>query len=421
MHTKRVSINLVFLVFVTLPIVTIAQDASLTNTQNNCIQTLSLEEFRAYALQNSSLVAEIDRDYAHELATAFEAETLANPELQAEQTFTNMNLAGADDPQTQISLGQPIRISNLGSRRKVAQIIQKVGDIEQKIKLLKLLQNITFKYESLATYQQIESKIIDAETRATNKLSLIKEGVKKGLLSKGDRYLFEGEKYRLKAQAQNVASLISTLRADLSKETNFPCQIKATSIPTLDPLPPESVLIDKAENNPISESTKISLLENLSEAQLKMAELDSYPELTPRLIYQHTNDGGDFFGAGISVQLPLFNQNQAAQTRAVAEKSLQKKRRVFFLNGGLGIYIKALRQAIVSSEEQANLFTKKVIPAFEKAFKSQEYLYAQGKGNVLQVWQTLKTLNEVQTQGLQLSLEAKARRIQLSMLIGEEI
>jgi len=75
----------------------------------------------------------------------------------------------------------------------------------------------------------------------------------------------------------------------------------------------------------------------------------------------------------------------------------------------------------VNSEEQAQLFTKKVIPSFEKAFQSQEKLYAQGKGNVLQVWQTLTTLNGVQTQGLQLLLEAKSLRIQLSILIGEEI
>jgi len=423
MYTKRVCVKLGFLMLFALPSETSAQYISQTKLQDTCIQQLSLQEFRAHALNDSPLVAEIDRDYANELATAFETKTLANPELQAEQAFTKMKLAGANDPQTQISLGQPLRLSNLGSREKVAQIIQKAGDIQQKIRLLELLQRLTFKYESLAAYQQIESILIAAETRAANKVSLIKAGVKKGLLSDGDKYLFEGEKYRLQAQAQNIASYISSLRAELSREINFPCQIKAlvSHSHSQSPLPSESVLIQKAMNNPISESTRITLLENLAETQLEIAKQDSYPQLTPRLVYQHTNDGGDFFGAGFTVQLPVHNQNQAAQTRAFAERKLAKKRSAFLSNGGLATHIKALRQAIISSEEQANIFTTKVTPAFKKAFKSQEHLYAQGKGNVLQVWQTLKTLNEVQTQGLQLLLEARSRRIQLSILIGEEI
>ena len=40
---------------------------------------------------------------------------------------------------------------------------------------------------------------------------------------------------------------------------------------------------------------------------------------------------------------------------------------------------------------------------------------------MMQVWQTLRTFNEVQTQGLQLWLEAVSVRVQLSLLVGEEV
>jgi len=160
---------------------------------------------------------------------------------------------------------------------------------------------------------------------------------------------------------------------------------------------------------------------DLTKEQVRLSELDAFPQITPRLIYQHTNDGGDFFGAGISIPLPFWNQNQGEKYKANAERKVAEIQSSFIKNGGLENQIITLREAVINAEEQAQLFSKKVIPSFEKAFQAQEKLYAQGKGNVLQVWQALTTFNEVQTQGLVLALEARALRMQLSLLVGEEI
>lgn len=393
-------------------------------TQNQppkCEQQISLDSFRAHALNNSPLVAQIDRDYANELAEAFETETLQNPELQAEQTFTKMKIAGANDAQTQVSIGQPLRISNFGSRSEVAKLIRKSGDMDKRVKLMELIQKLTLQYETLAAYQQIGTLLLDAENRASKKVLLIKEGVKKGLLSDGDEHLFEGEKYRLQAQAKSIASTISVLRNDLSKSIGYPCIINATFKTDTRDLPPDVTLIQRSKESQIGESARIDLLLDLTKEQVRLAELDAYPQITPRLLYQHTNDGGDFFGAGISIPLPFWNRNQGEQYKANAERKIAEIRSTYIKNGGLENQITTLRDAVASSEEQVQLFTKKVIPSFEKAFQAQEMLYAKGQGNILQVWQTLRALNEVQTQGLQLALEAKSLRIQLSILIGEEI
>jgi len=47
--------------------------------------------------------------------------------------------------------------------------------------------------------------------RAGNKISLIQKGVKKGLFSKGEEKLFEGEKFRIQARRKGVSAAISTL------------------------------------------------------------------------------------------------------------------------------------------------------------------------------------------------------------------
>jgi len=103
-------------VFLVIAIVTnqntaMAESKSLKEKRDKCEQKLSLEEFRAFALNHSPLVAEIDRDYANSLAEAFEVQVLSNPEFQAEQTFTGMQLEGDNDPQVEVSISQSIRIS----------------------------------------------------------------------------------------------------------------------------------------------------------------------------------------------------------------------------------------------------------------------------------------------------------------------
>ncbi|HMP49143.1 MAG TPA: TolC family protein [Oligoflexia bacterium] len=386
-----------------------------------CEQKLSLEAFRAYALNNSPLVAEIDRDYANQLAEAFNVDVLPNPELQIEHTYTGMKLGGANDPQSQVSIGQAIRISNFGSRSKVASLITKSGDLERRAQILELTQKLTIQFKTLSTFQQIEKLFLDSEARATKKVTLIKDGVKKGLLTQGDEYLFEGEKYRLQAQAKNITSTIAILQAELSKATGSPCSIISSEVNKFESLPSEEALLQKAKASEISESSRIERLTNLRSEQVRLSELDAFPQISPRFVYQHTNDGGDFYGAGITIPLPFWNRNQGEIQRTKAQQKVENVKSNFLANGGLTMQIVNLRKAAINAQEQAEIFTTKVIPSFEGALLSQERLYGEGKGNILQVWQTLRAFNEVQTQTLQLWLEVFSTRAQLSILIGEEV
>lgn len=385
-----------------------------------CQQQMSLYALRAYALANSPLVAQIDLDYAKELAQALKTETLENPELHSEYTVTREKLGGANDPQVQISLGQRISLSNFGSRAEVARLLRKSGDIRKRIKLIQLLQNLTLQYDTLAVFQQLETMIRDAEKSAGKKVLLIREGVRKGLLSDGDEHLFEGEKFRLQAQGNNIASTISRLRSELSLTTGSPCSLEALASDNTADIPPAEDLIAQAETSDISETARIDILLHLNEEQLKVAQMDVYPSITPQLIYQHTNDGGDFIGAGFTIPLPFWNRNQSELTRSTAEKKAVDARFAFLRAGGLKNQIITLRDAVTNALEHSQIFREKVVPSFEKALKSQERLYYQGKSNVLQVWQLFTTLNQVKAEGLQHRLESHALKMQLSALIGKE-
>jgi cobalt-zinc-cadmium efflux system outer membrane protein len=166
---------------------------------------------------------------------------------------------------------------------------------------------------------------------------------------------------------------------------------------------------------------RADLLLSLASEQRRLAELDAYPEVAPRLVYQHTNDGGDFFGAGITVPLPFFNRNQGEIARAEAEQSALSRKKALLEAGGLEAQVKALHGAALRADEQADIFAKKVLPAYEAALTSQERIFSQGKGSVLQVWQMLRIFNEARSEALSLHLAAATARIQLSLLVGEEV
>ncbi len=396
--------------------------ASPSSTVNEgCVRAVSLEEFRALALERSPLVAEIDSQYASDVARAYDTEVFKNPEVQFEQVYTGARINGDNDPQTNASIGLPLRLSNFGAKSRVATLLRESGDVERRARLLEFLQRLTIQFSNLYVLQRSQELLLEAERRAAKKVMLIHQGVKQGLLTAGDHQLFEGEKYRLESQRAGLRASLLALQAELSSMLGTPCQIKAIGQASLSTLPSEEVLIAKAKQSALSEGSRAELLVRLQVEQGRLARLDAVPELSPRIVYQHTNDGGDFIGAGISVPLPLFNRNRGAVDRTAAELVAAQRRRDLYLTGGLEAQVRALRIAALSAADQAEIFKRKVVPSFEGALNSQEQLYTQGKGSVLQVWQTLRVYNDAQRESLAVSLGAVNARAQLAIVVGEEL
>ena len=390
-------------------------------SESTCELKASLEEFRAHALANSPLVAEIDRDYATQLAKAIDTRLWANPELSAEETWTRMYIGGANDPQSSVTLSQPMRLSNFGKRDKVAELLQKSGDTEKNIKLLGFTQETTVNFVRLFALQETVRILQRAEEDAARKVATVKKHVKEGLLSQGSESLFEGEKYRLEAQRTGAEASLATLRAELAMSLGTTCSVVATRAPQFSKIPAAPLLLDKARSSRMSEKARIDIIQELAAEQLRLAELDAFPAVAPRVVYQHTNDGGDFVGAGITIPLPLWNRNQGERTRAAAERVVANRKSDLINRGGLELQVSATHAAAVSSERQVEIYTAQVETAFKSALHAEEKAYTSGKGGVLDVWQTFRVLNEAQLTGLSLRQHAAMARARLSILVGEEV
>lgn len=388
----------------------------------DCVLKLSLNEFRAHALHHSPLVAEIDASYAIELSKAFSEEVLTNPELQVEQTFTGMKLGGDNDGQSTVSLGQAFKLSNFGSRERVSSLIREVGDLQKQIDLLELSQNLLLQYHTLEMLHETEQILSSARERSNKKVHLIKEGVKKGLFSEGEEKLFEAEAALLEAQKRGLDAHVSEYKAEIGKTLGSNCRIQTPDHRIfLEALPPLEALLNKALSSKMSESSRLKSLSKLAMEKENVSKLDAFPSLIPRFVYQHTNDSGDFYGAGIAIPLPFWNRNQGEILTASAQVNSLQKKQAFLDQGGLEEQLRLYLSSAKSTRDQSEIFSTKVIPNFNLALEAQEKIYNQGKGNILQVWQMQRSLYEAQMQELTLWLEALKSRIKLSILVGEEI
>jgi outer membrane protein TolC len=386
-----------------------------------CELKTSLEEFRAHALAHSPLVADIDREYALQVAKAIDTKLWANPELSAEETWTRMYVGGANDPQSSVTLSQPMKLSNFGKRDKVAELLQKAGDTEKNIKLLEFAQQTNVNFVRLFALQETVRFLQLAEQDAAKKVGTVRKQVREGLISQGSEALFEGEKFRLEAQRVGAEASLATLQSELAMALGTTCAVIATRPPQFTKIPAATHLLEKARSSRISEKARLDILQQLAAEQVLLAELDIFPSVSPRVVYQHTNDGGDFVGAGITIPLPVWNRNQAERTRASAEQDVARRKANLINQGGLELQISSTHAAAVSSERQVEIYTRQAEVSFKAALEAEARAYASGKGSVLEVWQTFRALNEAQLTGLSLRQQAAMARARLSILVGEEV
>jgi hypothetical protein len=196
---------------------------------------------------------------------------------------------------------------------------------------------------------------------------------------------------------------------------------RAESPEKLVELPSLESLHDDASESPLSVKARLKILEKLAEEQQELSELDSYPAFAPRLIYQHTNDGGDFFGVGISIPLPVWDKNLPEQQRVAATLKEIDAQKEILTPEILNSQINYLSIANQNLEKQLTLYDTKVISSFKSSLKLQENLFAEGRGDLSQIWQGLRLVSETEEDALKLWSNAIAARIKLSLLIGKEV
>ncbi len=382
---------------------------------------VSLDEVLAQALSESPLVKSIDAKLQAGISEALSTRLWKNAELSSSVSIPVSYPDEKGSSEVEVSLAQPFRLTNLGLRSALSELISKASHAEQKRELLELTERIRLSYARLWALDQKREFLQHAEKRARKVQEKLNKSASQGLYSTGERDLFVAEVAKLAAERRGAEAEMSKGVAELVSLTNMSLRGKGLIRPFLSEMPSEAEVYNSSLEKGLPVQERFKLLKAVAEHQLRVAKRDTFPELTPQLVYKHSDDEKEFIGIGISFPLPTSDRNQAERMKRNAELRAADAQERFFSGDNFREELKLLIESYRASREQAHAYETEIVPALKNAVTNFENLLDAGQGSVLQVWQTQSELSDAQSRALELWVKAISERSELSILVGREI
>ena len=379
---------------------------------------VTLETVVAHALAASPLVKEIDAKISERLAEAVALRILPNPELSVGVQYPSFSTNAKN--QYGASLTQPFRISHLGLRDTVSSLIEQAASTDQRFAVIELTQNVRLAYVRLWALQQQRSYFTSAKESARKIGRFISDGGSKGLFSKGEEKIFTAELERASADLIGLESEIKKAEAELLRLSIFSVKDRTLNRPTVISDSELDALSSDTDGSTLPIQGRYLLLEKVSKERFNLSRRDAFPALAPQLTYSRNEDGFNFVGVGITVELPLFNRNQPEQLQRSAELQAAIAQKDYFQGSTFKSQIDLLVESLRGSVTQAKAYEERVIPALESAVTTHEKQLRAGQGTVLLVWQTQRELLELQGRLLEIWIRAFSNQSELVILTGKE-
>jgi outer membrane protein TolC len=355
---------------------------------------------------------------AARLAEAADISRPLNPELSAE--FRVPRSRDQRETEVEVSIEQPLRLSGSALRAEVKALLAKAASSEQRVELLDVSERITTLYTELWAQQEETNAIERARTRLTRTAAAVRRAAEQGLLSGGEASFFAAQATELQSLRLQHVSEGAATRAELIRFLGAPITASSLEKPGLPTLPAPDQVLDRAAENKYSERRRLRLLERTAERQLQLAEREALPDITPRLVYEHADDGSDRFGAGVSFPLPFYRRNQSEIARRRAALSEIRARLSYTEEETFQAELYAVHQKAQASAERAALYVDQVIPKLRTAVSQQEAQFERGQGSVLQLWQMQQELLRAELETVVAWQAAIQARLELWSLLGEE-
>jgi cobalt-zinc-cadmium efflux system outer membrane protein len=411
MNTKLTTLFIVYVL--SLSSWTICSEAKAMPAESKeSVRNVSYDSVLTQAFEHSPALKQIQSQLSSQKAEGLKLKTLENPEISVEVRPFSAHSSGAEQ-EHEVAISQPLKLSNFGSRQRVAELITESSDIESKILVIEFEQQILAAYSKVWALQTRKAYLSSLLDKTETILHKIKKASDAGLVPSSTSKLILAEQKRLKIEHAGIKSEELKALASLNRicGINIPNQnfieVKLSELPA-----------EIRASNEIPLVQKIRLMSRLSSEQSRLAELDSYPEFSPRIAFDHTADGDDRVILGISFPLPIFDRNQSEQLKAEAEKTSILAKQQYLENGSLQTELDLLLESSKSSLLQAQQLKSEVLPTMEEAYTAAEREVSSGQGTYLQLWQVLSEMRDTQQKYLELWVQSLSQRSELSILTG---
>lgn len=381
--------------------------------------SITLEEAIERTLAYSPDIKRVDAEFAERYAQAFESKALGNPEAEIDASFLDNSRPGQS-----IELEQPLRFSDFGSRDNYADALRRVGDLEKKIELLRVINATTELYYDYWLLQEQERYLSSSEAQVKKVLKQVNIAANRGEMAAADSGIFKAEALRLSEELRNVHNQRLSLQAKLLKRLNMEWQDKFNVIePSIKPIPTSAATLLEFAKGHDTIRNVLAARKDVAKARYEVAEQDAImPELAPRFLYERNSDGTEEgVGIGIRLSIPLWNRNDAEVGRARSQLSLAETELAVFDKLDLENIIKARHAQALDSQTRARNYRNNILPSYEKSYDLTKQMFDSGQSSILDLWQVRERINNIQESTLEALSDSIKARLALEEAIGTKL
>jgi outer membrane protein TolC len=385
-------------------------------------ETVTLDQVINGALQNSTGISEVRKDYENKLADSKEAVIIGNPEFKTD--FEHQQ--GVGGAGVQMELTQLFKFSQLtGARFRYANLLRSTADSEKQYEILRIINETTVLYMRVWLLQE-QKKLYETLAHDAESMSkLVKSSASQGQTSAGASYLFAADAEKLKSDAVYIEAQLRQIRIDISQLTGRSFFDVELQKPVFSKIPSDSeTLIAFAQDH--------ANLRNIVKAQIKAAEQREsiaqqdavLPEIGPRLVYSRLNSGFGYdtdYGVGLQVSIPLWDHNNVERERADANLNFVKTQKDIFAKVSQEEVIGQLQQSAIALADRADSYESQILPAYRKSYELTRSMFQQGQIDALELWQVREKLRTSENEALQAVADAFNARSALELELGGKL
>ena len=379
------------------------------------IRTVHLQEVLERALSESPLVARIEASIASSRAAGLHNGSIENPTLDGEVRIPTSYDDRRGSDEIALAVSQPLRLSDFGARSRVNRLVQAIADTDRKIELLTFSQRVKLAYTKAWALERRSAELARYRETAARIERAVKHATDGGLLGASEGLLFKAEATKAQLELDAVSSDLKRARAELHSTVGFMIQGALARPPLAEPPALEELI---AAQSTFSAQARATLALKLAREQERQAELESYPAFTPRLVYERTNDYTDYFGVGISVELPFFNRNQGERLANTARVHATERFAAYYSPEAYREEVAALLLSLRAATAFLNGYENEILPTLSEALSAEEELFDSGKGVPARLWQILRELSAAQSEVLERLIRLYSDRIELVTVTG---
>ncbi|MBI5131528.1 MAG: TolC family protein [Rhodopseudomonas palustris] len=352
-------------------------------------QTITLKTALQRALATSPRLTAAERDVGIASGQRIQAGALINPELSYEQdnSFGSGRFAGTRSAETTLQISQLFELFGKRDARIAAgQAGVETASIQRQAIRLEVLAETAGAFLNVLGAQR-RIQILDEQIAEIDRITpLLQRRVDAGASSVAEIGRAEVASALVKADRERVRSLLATSRRELAvlmgdaapKFSAVSGRLDATGRP-----PSFGAVIAAIDANPqLVRWTAVYAQRN---AELLIARLRPYPDVRVNAGWRHFNDtGGDAVRLGVTVAIPVFDQNQG--NILSAQESLAKTRAEREANRNTLIVLAGRAyDTLQGSLRELAILRESAIPKSRQASDAIFEGYGQGRFTLLEV------------------------------------